>query len=305
MSEEEFTKGVMWKKIRKSLKKHLSLVASVMFKEASFEFQQLEIEKLWSRIKLTQVTSEKFSVMNAGYKVYSQTDEDGIIQEIFRRIKTLNKTFIEIGVGDGKENNTIFLLLCDWKGLWIEGSGANSKKCLGIQTKLNASKNEKRLLLVNEMIDINTNFEFLIDFNRTFKTVDNEIDLLSIDIDSHDLEVCKKLLTRINPRVIVIEYNAKFPPPIKISVAKNFSAWESDDYYGSSLQLIVDGLSNYKLVATSISGSNAFFIRQDFSDDFLEVGSVGDLYSPPRFILTKGNKVPGAAPEKWAGGLFG
>ena len=197
------------------------------------------------------------------------------------------------------------MLLCGWKGLWIEGSGANCKKCLDIQTKLNESKNEKRLLLVNEMIDVNTNFEFLVDFNRTFKAVNNEIDLLSIDIDSHDLEVCKKLLTRINPRVIIIEYNAKFPPPIKIGVAKNFSSWESDDYYGSSLQLIVDGLPNYKLVATSISGSNAFFIRQDFSDDFLEVGSVGELYSPTRFILTKGNKVPGAAPEKWVGSLFG
>jgi hypothetical protein len=295
----------MRKKIRKSLKKYLSLIANAALRDVSFELQQLEIEKLWSRIKLKQNASEKFSVMNAGYKVYSQTDEDGIIQEIFKRIKTLNKTFIEIGVGDGKENNTIFLLLCDWKGLWIEGKKANFEECLSIQNKLNTLKNEKRLLLINEMIDINTNLKFLNNFNNTFKIVNNEIDLLSIDIDSQDLEVCKKLLTRINPRVIVIEYNAKFPPPVKIGVAKNFSFWQSDDYYGSSLQLIVDNLTQYKLVATSISGSNAFFVRQDFIGNFSEVGSVGELYSPTRFILTKGNKVPSGAPEKWVEGLSG
>lgn len=57
-----------------------------------------------------------------GYKVYSQFDEDGIINEIFKRIGTTNKIFIEFGVGDGTENNTIYLLLKGWSGLWIEGS---------------------------------------------------------------------------------------------------------------------------------------------------------------------------------------
>ncbi|MBR0150062.1 MAG: hypothetical protein IJP89_01730 [Synergistaceae bacterium] len=33
-----------------------------------------------------------------GFKVYSQNDEDGIIQEIFRRIGTTDKHFIEFGV---------------------------------------------------------------------------------------------------------------------------------------------------------------------------------------------------------------
>ena len=57
-----------------------------------------------------------------GYKVYSQNDEDGIIAEIFQRIGTTNKTFVEFGVGDGLENNSHYLLLKGWNGLWIEGS---------------------------------------------------------------------------------------------------------------------------------------------------------------------------------------
>ena len=33
-----------------------------------------------------------------------------MIQEIFRRIGTTNRTFVEFGVGDGLENNSLFLL---------------------------------------------------------------------------------------------------------------------------------------------------------------------------------------------------
>ena len=46
-----------------------------------------------------------------GFKVYSQCDEDGIIQEIFKRIGEESRTFVEFGVGDGLENNTVKLLL--------------------------------------------------------------------------------------------------------------------------------------------------------------------------------------------------
>src|SRR4051794_12997040 len=57
-----------------------------------------------------------------GFKVYSQNDEDGIIQEIFARIGIASKTFVEFGVENGLENNTLTLLLKEWNGLWIEGS---------------------------------------------------------------------------------------------------------------------------------------------------------------------------------------
>ena len=42
-----------------------------------------------------------------GYKVYSQTDEDGIIREIFNRVGVANRTFVEFGVAGGLENNSL------------------------------------------------------------------------------------------------------------------------------------------------------------------------------------------------------
>jgi hypothetical protein len=53
---------------------------------------------------------------------FSQNDEDGILLEILRRIEiTQPLAFLEFGVGDGTENNTIILLALGWRGVWVGG----------------------------------------------------------------------------------------------------------------------------------------------------------------------------------------
>src|SRR5437016_491215 len=44
------------------------------------------------------------------FRVNSQNGEDGIIQQIFSRVGTTNRHFVEVGVADGIECNTAFLL---------------------------------------------------------------------------------------------------------------------------------------------------------------------------------------------------
>src|ERR1700712_3607295 len=61
------------------------------------------------------------------YQVFSQNGEDGIIAEIFNRIGTTNKYFIEFGVESGLECNSLNLLYKGWSGLWIEGSEHDCK----------------------------------------------------------------------------------------------------------------------------------------------------------------------------------
>ena len=55
-------------------------------------------------------------------KVCSQNGEDGIIAEIFRRIGTGNRHFVEFGASDGSENNTALLLRQGWTGLWMDAN---------------------------------------------------------------------------------------------------------------------------------------------------------------------------------------
>src|SRR5258706_13884210 len=56
-----------------------------------------------------------------GYKIYSEKDEDGQIEEIFKRIGIETRTFIEIGV-EANECNTSRLLVDGWSGVWIEAN---------------------------------------------------------------------------------------------------------------------------------------------------------------------------------------
>jgi hypothetical protein len=141
-----------------------------------------------------------------GYKVYSQNDEDGIIHEIFERIGTTNKTFVEFGVENGLECNTHFLLLQGWNGLWIEGSVRNYKE---INEHFQRPLAKKRLVAVNSFITAE-NINQLIQDNG----ISGDIDLLSIDIDGNDYWVWKAI-DCVQPRVVAIEFNAKFPPPVE------------------------------------------------------------------------------------------
>ena len=77
-----------------------------------------------------------------GYKVYSQNDEDGIIESIFRDIGIKNKLFCEIGIGDTIENNTHNLLLNNWRGLWVDINKKYIKK-LKITAKKSAEITSK------------------------------------------------------------------------------------------------------------------------------------------------------------------
>lgn len=216
-----------------------------------------------------------------GYKIYSQNDEDGIIESIFKDIGIKNKLFCEIGIGNTIENNTHNLILNSWTGLWID---INPKFIIRLRNKI--KKNSKILDLIISNITPH-NINSIIRKSQKFNKI-TEIDFFSIDIDSYDL-ACIKELEILSPRVICIEYNSKVRPQskIKINEIKNFK-WEYDDYFGSSLKSIDEVMQKkgYKLIATNITGSNAFYIKNKLielcktKDQSLE-----DLYSPPNFEL--------------------
>ena len=92
-------------------------------------------------IKKKEFKRDKKNLIPHGFKVFSQTDEDGILNEIFKRIGTTNKKFLEFGV-NSKDNNTTFLLLNGWTGIWLEASGSKIKK---IKKKYDAFLKKKKI----------------------------------------------------------------------------------------------------------------------------------------------------------------
>ena len=160
-------------------------------------------------------------------------------------------------MGDGLENNTLFLLLKGWKGFWVDGDLKNIK---AIHNKFLFLKDSGRLSIKQVWIDKDNIDSLINDFG-----LPQEIDLLSIDIDGNDYHVFKNIVS-LNPRVVVIEYNAKLPPPVKWVMTYNQCHTKTNtDYFGASLKSFeyLFQKKGYSLVGCNISGVNAFFVRKD------------------------------------------
>jgi hypothetical protein len=220
-----------------------------------------------------------------GFKGNSQTDEAGIIQEIFNRIGTTNKTFIEFGVG-GKENenNTWHFIKDGWNGLWLEG---NQERVTYLSELLAGPIKDKRLQIGCELV-------YPDNINKLIKKykIPKDIDMLNIDIDSIDYWVWDNIDKNIlNPRVIIIEYNAKYPPPMEwIKVNDKTLRFDKTDSMGASLKSLelLGRKKGYSLVGCCISGANAFFIRDDLLDDnFSEPYTAEHHYQPARYYICK------------------
>lgn len=191
-------------------------------------------------------------------KIFSQFGEDGIIDFLVNKIQIKNKNFIEFGVEDYEEANTRFLLEGkNWKGLIFDSSKKN----------INKIKNQdyywrNNLIAKEEFITAENINEIIKN-----KSKDQEIGLLSIDVDGNDYWIWKSLNV-INPSIVVIEYNARFGSheALVVPYNKNFNrkiAHYSTIYFGASLKALNElaKLKDYSLVGTNLNGNNAFFVK--------------------------------------------
>ena len=216
---------------------------------------------------------------------FSQSDEDGLVKEMVKRLKINAGTFVEFGVGTGIENNTLVLLALGWQGVWLGG----------------------------ENLDYEVDFSPRLTFKNSWITKDNIVslyregleeqgieyaDVISLDLDGNDLVFCEKLLEDgVNPSLFIIEYNARFSPPIRFSMDYDAAnQWLLDDYYGASLQSFVDLFSRfgYSLICcNAATGVNGFFVKDEELKMFPEVpDDIADIFSPPFFIMHSGFTMP-------------
>jgi hypothetical protein len=215
------------------------------------------------------------------YRVSSQNGEDGIIAEIFRRIGTTNRTFVEFGASDGSENNTALLVRQGWSGLWMDAdTQAIARAKETFHPEIASGK-----LVVLEAFIYAENIEDLFHQGK----VPAEFDLLSIDIDRNDYYVWEKI-THYRPRVVVIEYNAVAPPTMcwKVPYDPKAFGWNGfGNGNGASLKALEElgATKGYRLVGCDLCGVNAFFVREDLlGDQFAAPYTAENHYEPFRAI---------------------
>jgi hypothetical protein len=221
-----------------------------------------------------------------GRKICSQSDEDGIIEEIFRRIGITPDTgkFIEFGAANGIDSsNTLYLLYRGFAGLWIECSESHVRF---IQECFQRVLATGQLQVVQSFVTAENINELLLQ-----AVEHSDVALMSIDVDGNDFWIWKAIES-ITPAVVVIEYNAKFPPPLAlVQEYRPDFAWTGTDYFGASLEALarLGRQKGYQLVCCNITGVNAFFVREDLlGEQFPYCLSALDLYHPFRMDLIFG-----------------
>ena len=146
---------------------------------------------------------ERNPLLACGARYFSQNDEDGILLEILRRIElTEPTTFLEIGAGNGLENNTLILVAHGWSGGWVGGESLSfdptGSPSLGFAqawiTRANVTAQcETALMPIGKQLA--------------------DVRVASLDLDGNDFHLASELLGKgLRPDLFVVEYNAKFPP---------------------------------------------------------------------------------------------
>lgn len=195
-------------------------------------------------------------------RVYSQEGEDGIIEEIMRRLLVTKGWFVEFGARNGVDlSNTWRLSEQGWNGVYIECDPAWFQ---GLKGNCAPRPN---LTCINAKVDSRDN---RLDVLLAKTPIPKDFDLLSIDIDGHDYWVWKA--TELRPKVVVIEYNSHFDPTESKVIADDPSyRYVCDQHYGASALALckLAKTKGYTLVAyTEIL--NLFFIRNDLMAGFEE-----------------------------------
>jgi len=210
---------------------------------------------------------------------FSQNGEDGIIEEICRRVGIGLGYFVEIGAADGTENCTRALAEDGWTGLWIEGDEQKAGKARALM--------DTRPVSVTDAFVTRENITGLLRDGG----VPSQFDILVIDIDGNDWWVLDEILGRHDPTVVALEYNPAMGLRHWVKPYEASHTWEGDRWYGASLASYAELLRRHglTLVGTDPNGVNAFFVADRFADRFPEPGNLRAHFSESAHLLPFGH----------------
>ncbi|MBZ5761969.1 hypothetical protein LAV84_22615 [Rhizobium sp. VS19-DR104.2] len=230
-------------------------------------------------------------LLNSGFRVFSQNDEDGIILRMFSHLGTTNKFVVEIGSNcDGSdidipENLSSNLIVNHgWHGAIFEIDQLSCDKMRYFFAR-NLSTKHFHLasggidgffspeIVNSEITAENINDMLLLSHSET------QPDLLIVDIDGGDYAIVKNMTNR--PRVLVVEFEKRFRDRHSVvqfernhfgqkfaqSGACSLPAWEK-----------LLGGKGYTLCAIGSCGFNAFFVRSDIAEGKFKTLSVGSAF---------------------------
>ena len=188
--------------------------------------------------------------------VYSQNGEDGVIEEILKRISLearLDHWCVEFGAWDGVYlSNTCRLIREDgYSAVLIEG---NARRAEQLQRNFPADKVTALCRFV-ELDGDNTLENILSD-----TSLPEDFDFLSIDVDGVDYYIFEGL-KRYKPKVVCIEFNPSIPNVVDFVQDRSFNIKQ-----GASAKALVRLAKERGYDLAHTTSCNLIFTRDDLSD---------------------------------------
>jgi hypothetical protein len=222
-------------------------------------------------------------IRDAGFRQYSQFEEDGIILFLLTMIGFGPRKVVELCAGDGTECMATNLVLNHgFEGFLFDGDEGN----VGRGRRFFQRRKDSFLIPPT--------------FEQSWITKDNvnellknvgasgEVDLFSLDIDGNDYWVWQAI-EEIRPRLCVFETHDIIPSHLSLTIAYDpaFSYLSKPpaerDHRGVSL-LAMTKLARargYRLIGAHKHGFNAFFLRNDLGAELFPEVSVERVHDNP------------------------
>jgi hypothetical protein len=205
--------------------------------------------------------------------VYSQNGEDGILLHLFSLVGAGagagDHTIVEFGVGDGSECNAANLLInFGWTGLLMEADERRAEQAAHFYWGM-LKERAADVAVLHQAVTVHNINELI-----AGQGIAGEIALLSIDVDGNDYWLWRAL-TVIQPRIVVIEYNASLGAGAGRSITTPYDPYfnryakhSTGFYHGASLTALtrLAEEKGYILAGCESAGVNAFFVRADIAD---------------------------------------
>ena len=145
--------------------------------------------------------------------VYSQNGEDGILEEILKRLNIESGWVCEFGAWDGIHFSNTFRLIESgaFQGVFIEGDPNRFQDLLATQSK------HPGIVAIQDYVDHEPGSEHTLDNLLAATEIPVDFDILSIDIDSFDYQVWDTV-EKYRPKIVVIEINSGIPPYVETHI---------------------------------------------------------------------------------------
>jgi hypothetical protein len=200
----------------------------------------------------------KFNFKKYKKNIYSTDGEDGIIQEIFKRLrKVSNKQLLDLGAWDGIHCSNTYNLIKNknFKGILIEADSKRFKRLCE-----NFPQNE--IIKINERITFKSQLKnngggITLDEILKKNNFEKNFDFLNIDIDGDDYYIFKEL--KFKPKIICIEYNNTIPNEVIFIQKENLSQ-------GSSAKALIELATKKNYTPIASTPGNLFFVSNRYKN---------------------------------------